>query len=29
MKKLLVVWKSENEIDNHNFIVPYYKVIII
>jgi hypothetical protein len=23
MKKLLVVWKSDNEIDIHNFIVPY------
>ncbi len=23
MKKLLVVWKSENEIDIHNFVIPY------
>jgi len=23
MKKLLVVWKSDNDIDIHNFIVPY------
>lgn len=23
MNKLLVVWKSNNEIDIHNFIVPY------
>lgn len=23
MKKLLIVWKSNNEIDIHNFIVPY------
>lgn len=23
MKNLLVVWKSDNEIDIHNFIVPY------
>ncbi len=23
MKKLLVVWKSDNEIDIHNFVVPY------
>ncbi len=23
MKKLLVVWKSNNEIDIHNFVIPY------
>ena len=23
MKKLLIVWKSDNEIDIHNFIAPY------
>ena len=23
MKKLLVVWKSDNEIDIHNFVVPF------
>lgn len=23
MKKLLIVWKSENETDIHNFIVPF------
>ena len=23
MKKLLVVWKSDNEIDIHNFVIPY------
>jgi len=23
MKKLLVVWKSDNDIDIHNFIMPY------
>ena len=23
MKKLLVVWKTDNEIDIHNFVIPY------
>ncbi|MCK5388580.1 MAG: hypothetical protein KAJ22_04780 [Candidatus Izimaplasma sp.] len=23
MKKLLVVWKTNNEIDIHNFVIPY------
>jgi len=23
MKKLLVIWKSDNEIDIHNFVIPY------